>query len=160
MLGTFCCEAVKKKQTELQVHWLVAYTASCFNIVLCPDPSWKNREGVRCCRTSCPPRYLVLGLDVPCQDGLSPPHNLATEFNVEVLVDHGEMELEYANHLYNYAAFSLIQPVLLRTNATLFDTSALSTFAQRMECSTTLHAEGSASKTKVYILSVYLGCRF
>jgi len=25
---------------------------------------------------------------------------------VEVLVDHGEMELEYDDHLYNYAAFS------------------------------------------------------
>jgi len=27
------------------------------------------------------------------------------EFNMEMLVDHGEMELEY-DHLYNYAAFS------------------------------------------------------
>ena len=99
MLGTFCCEVVKKKQTKLQVHWLVAYTASCFNIVFCPNPSWKNQEGVRCPRTSCPPGHLVLGLDVP-------PHNLATEFNVEVLVDHGEMELEYDDHLYNYVAFS------------------------------------------------------
>ena len=52
-------------------------------------------------RTSCPPGHLVLGLDVPRQDGLSPPHNLATEFNMEVLVDHGEMEIEY-DHLYNY----------------------------------------------------------
>jgi len=41
----------------------------------------------------------------------------------------------------------VIQPVLLRTIAALFDASASSTFARRMECST-VHAEGSASETK------------
>ena len=57
-----------------------------------------------CPRSSCPPGHLVLGLDVPCQDGLSPLHNLAMEFNMEMLVDHGVMELKY-NHIYNYVAF-------------------------------------------------------
>ena len=61
----------------------------------------------RCRRTSCPPGHLVLGLDVPRRDGLSPPHNLATEFQRGSVSGswHGEMVLEY-DHLYNYAAFS------------------------------------------------------
>ena len=142
----FCCEVVKKKQTKLQVHWLVAYTASCFNIVFCPNPSWKNQEGVRCPRTSCPPGHLVLGLDVP-------PHNLATEFNVEVLVDHGEMEFESPLQLFGFQSLSC-QPVLQRTNATLFDASASSTFARSTKCSTTLHAVGSVNET----MCLYTSC--
>ena len=51
----------------------------------------------------------------------------------------------------------IIQLVLLRTNGALFDASASSTFMRRMECSTTLHAEGSANETKcLYIYSVYV----
>ena len=37
--------------------------------------------------------------------GCPPRTILQRVFNVEVLVDHGEMELEY-DHLYNHAAFS------------------------------------------------------
>ena len=52
---------------------------------------------------------------------------------------------------------AIIQPVLLRTNAALFDTSALSTFARRMECSPTLHTrKGLRISLNVYILSVYV----
>jgi len=39
-------------------------------------------------------------------------------------------------------------PLRLRTNAAFFDASASITVARRMECSTTLHAEWSASETK------------
>ena len=56
-------------------------------------------------RTSCLPGHLVLGLDVPHQDGCPPRTIVQRSFNMEVLVDHGEMELEY-HHIYNYAAFS------------------------------------------------------
>ena len=54
-------------------------------------------------RTSCPARHLVLGLDVPSQDSLSPLHILQRSFNVEVLVP----PWRDGAHLYNYyAAFS------------------------------------------------------
>jgi len=96
---------------------------------------------IRCRRTSYPPGHLVLGLDAPHQDGLSPP-----EFNMEVLVDHGQMELESPLQLFGFQSLSC-QPVLQRTNAALFDASASSTFARSMKYSTTLHAVGSVNET-------------
>ena len=57
----------------------------------------------------------ILGLDVPRQDGLSPPHNLAMEFQCGSVSgswrDGAQIRLP------------------LRTNAALFDASAWSTFA-------------------------------
>jgi len=82
----------------------------------------------------------------PIRTSCRPPpplHILQWTFNVVVLVPPGEIELEYNDHLYNYAV--VIQPVLLRIIAALFEASALSTFTWRMECST-MHVEGSASE--------------
>ena len=58
----------------------------------------------------------------------------------------------------------VIPPVLLRTNTALSNASASSTFVRRIDCSTTLHAEGSANDTKClytyYLSRRSLGCRF
>ena len=67
---------------------------------------------------------------------------------MEVLVDHGEMELEY-DHLYNYVAFSRYPTGCSKNQRCIIRRKCIeSTFMQRMECSTTLHAEGSANKMK------------
>jgi len=55
-------------------------------------------------RTSCPPGHLVLGLDVPHQDGLSPRTSCNGVSTWKCLCHHGEMELEY-DHLYNLCSF-------------------------------------------------------
>ena len=52
---------------------------------------------------------------------------------MEVLVDHGEMELEY-DHLYNYVAFSRYPTGSSKSQRRKQVHRAL--FAQRMECST------------------------
>ena len=96
-------------------------------------------------RTSCPARHLVLGLDVPSQDfveALGPRRECNGVSTWKCWCHHGEMELTCTTTMQLSV---VIQPVLLRTIAALFDTSASSTFPRRMECST-MHAEGSASK--------------
>ena len=53
---------------------------------------------------------------------------------MKVLVDHGEMELEY-DHLYNYAAFRRYPTGSSKNQRRIIRHKCIEHFTQRMECS-------------------------
>jgi len=99
-------------------------------------------------RTSCPPGHLVLGLDVPRQDTLSPRTILQQSFKVEVLLDHGD---------YNYVTFSCHYPTSSSKNQCyIIQHKCIEHFhSEDGVLSYSAYEEGSVNQP-VYILSVYV----
>ena len=87
-----------KLQKDLNSALCLAHTVDAVVTQVNPHPevSYVNRFTIQCGRTSCPTGHVVLGPNVPCQDGMSHSHLTHTLIvkhqRVEVLVERWDWQ--------------------------------------------------------------------